>query len=470
MGLGDLFRSVNYTATDTVTGITENFVIDGGIVPDWSYGAYDGAMSLPGAWRAATLISDLVGQLPWHGYRDRAGKSAEKLSPTPTLLEYPAGTNDTAMTVYSSLALDLVWHGNAIAIVASRGRDGWPTGIQPVQAEMVRARRTTQADGFIGVPRGSVVYEIGSEVFAPYDVIHIKGPCRPGALRGLSVLENHLNKTLKLADEQSRQAQNLGSSGVPTGLLKSSDPEFDEKDARELSASWHFGQRDRKVAVLNSTTDFVPIAWTPEQTQLLEARKFSLHEIALIFGLAPSWLGVGDTTMTYSNLETEWANLVRATLASHVVRMEQALSAHLPRGTWAKANLDGLLRGTTQDRYTAYGRALAGGWMTRNEVRQLEDMPPLPGGDELPTEAPTFSEEGTRSLLDLKKYWIFGEGRAKWDSSPEPLPTLYGFLLKYMTPVKARAAALSWFEIAKGRNPVAADGQIPFSPGDSGED
>jgi HK97 family phage portal protein len=469
MGLLAL-RSVNYTATDTVTGRTENFVIDGGLVPDWSYGAYEGGMGIASAWRATTLISDLVGQLPWHGYRERVGKPDEKLDPTPSLLQYPAGQSDTAMTVFSSLALDLLWHGNAIALVASRGRDGWPTAIQPVRAEYVRARRTGQADGFIGVPEGTVVYEIGSQVYAPYDVIHIKGPSRPGDLRGLSVVETHLNKTLKLADELSRQARQVGNAGVPTGILKSTDEEFDEDDARDLKSMWLRNQRERTIAVLNATTDFTPLAWTPEQTQLLEARKLAHQEVAMLFGLPMSWLGVGDTTMTYTNVETEWTNLVRGTLQAHVSRIEQAFTAHLPRGLKAKANLDSLLRGTTNDRYEAYGRALAGGWMTRNEVRRLEDMPPLPGGDELPTEPPTFSEDGTRSLLDLKKYWIFGEGRAKWDASPEPLPTLYGFLLKYMTPVKARAAALSWFEIAKGRNPVAADGQIPFSPGDSGED
>ena len=392
MGLADLFtRSTSYVATDTETGVSQTFYVDGNLAPDWSYGAYQGAMSLPGAWRASTLISDVLGSLPWAVYRERAGRK-EQL-PLPPVLERPCPP-DVAVTTFSSLVLDLIWHGNAIAVISSRGADGRPTSILPVPAEMVGIRRVEQADGYIGVPVGTVIYEIGQDVYASDDVIHVKGPARPGALRGLSVLENHLNKALLLADRLDEQARSVDTAAVPSGVLKSTDPAFNQADAREVAAGWRANQRTRSLQIVSATMEYTPVAWNPTEAQLLEARKFSLHDIALIFGLSPSWLGVssGDS-MTYATLETEATNLVRFSLAGHIARMEQAFSAALPRGTWASINLDGLMRADTTSRYNAHAVALASGFMSINEVRELEDLPPVEGGDEVGPKTPVVADD-----------------------------------------------------------------------------
>src|SRR5690606_14847170 len=136
-------------------------------------------------------------------------------------------------------------------------------------------------------------------------------------------------------------------------------------------------QRTRTIAVLNETTDFQPIAWNPTDMQLLEARKFALHEIALMFGLPLSFLGVEQASRTYTNTEQEGLSLVKYSLRGPLARFEQALSQHLPRGTWAKANLDAFLRSDTLTRYQAHAIALQAKFLTDDEVRALEDLPPL---------------------------------------------------------------------------------------------
>ena len=78
MGLGRLLtRSTRYTATDTVTGASATYVVVDGLAPDFvSPGTYRGVMSIPGAWRASVLLSDLLGQFPWDCYREYAGQPA----------------------------------------------------------------------------------------------------------------------------------------------------------------------------------------------------------------------------------------------------------------------------------------------------------------------------------------------------------------------------------------------------------
>lgn len=387
MGLGKLLRSMKYDVTNTVTGESDSFVIVDNIAPDWPHSTYRGGMNLPGAWRAANLIADLIGSVPWSAYRERGGDPVIKISPTPPLLAQPAPP-DTRMTTFSSWALDLLWHGNAIGIIASRNAEGWPTSVLPVPAEMVQARRVTDTK-YSPLPVGSIEYGIGSlKNMSPHDVIHIKGPCAPGSLRGMGVLEAHLN-TLSLGHEQIKQARSLSQNGVPTGLLKTLNPDATQVDATELKNVWLTAQRTRTVAVLNATTEFVPLSWNPEEMQLVDARKFTLHELGLIFGLPLSFLGVEQSNRTYTNVEQEAVNLIKFTLSGHLARFEQTLALAFPHGSWVKANLDAVLRADTLTRYEAHKIGLDAGFLTLDEVRTIEDRAPLP---EKPVETDPFKE------------------------------------------------------------------------------
>lgn len=376
MGLGSLFhRDTQYVVTDTSTGASETFLIVDDLAPDWSNGEYQGGMSIPGAWRASLLLSDLLGSVPWHAYRERGGRPAERLFPNPPLLEQPHPPDPRVVTL-SSMALDLIWSGNAIALIAARDRAGWPTAILPVPAELVHVKRAREGDE-TRLNAGTIGYQVGTSWYPAADVIHVKGPCRPGSLRGMGVLEAHLNKSLTLADEQARQARGVGTSGVPTGVLKSSDPDMEQGDATDLKAAWTTAQRTRTVAVLNATTDYVPIAWNPSETQLLDARRFSLLELALIFGLPASFLGADAGSRTYSNIEQEGLNLVKFSLAGHLARFEQTFTLAMPRGTWAQANLDAILRADTLTRFQSHEIGIRAGFLTDDEARGLENRPPL---------------------------------------------------------------------------------------------
>jgi HK97 family phage portal protein len=395
MGLGRILTRQARTPVETRNaGANFEVIIDGNPVNS-PLQLYRGGMQIPGAWRAALLISDLLGAVPWGAYRQRAGNPIEQLDPIPPLLEQPSPP-DTRVTTFSSFALDLVWNGNAVGIVAARNSDGWPTATLPVPAEQVGVRRVTP-NMYSPLPVGAIEYKVGGQSFGSDEVIHIKGPCPPGGLRGFGVLEAHMNGagTLDLAAEQSRQARNIAQSGVPTGKLKVSNPDATEADLKAAKDKWVQNQRDRTVAVLNAVTDFEPLAWNPEEMQLVEARKFSLHEIALVFGLPLSFLGADQSSRTYSNIEQEAINLLKFTLGGHLARFEQTLSLAFPRDTWVKANLDSVLRADTLSRYQAHQIGLTAGFLTLDEVRELEDRPPMPEPPPEPDDTDNEQEEPT---------------------------------------------------------------------------
>lgn len=383
MGLGRLLtRSTRYTATDTVTGASQTFTIIDNLGPDFvNPGTYRGALAIPGAWRASVMLSDLLGQIPWDAYREYAGEPEEKIYPTPPLLEQPAPP-DTRMTTFSSLGLDLIFHGNGVGVVAARNYAGWPTAMLPVPAQMCGVRRVTKYMDS-PLPVGALEYSIGSMTLGSQDIIHIKGPCEPGAVRGMGVLEAHLT-TFNLAQEQSRQARSLSNHGVPTGVLKSDNPDLTDAEAADMKAQWLANQSSRSIAVLNASTTFEPLSWNPEELQLVEARKMTLTELELVFGLPVGWLGGQTSSRTYANIEQDVANLLKFSLAGHLARFEQTLTLAFPRGTCARGNVDAVLRSDTKTRYEAHEIALRNGFLTRDEVRELEHRPPLPEKPDIP--------------------------------------------------------------------------------------
>lgn len=377
-GLGGLFtRQSTEQPAEHARTITEFAIIDGQQVfgSEMGSNSYRGAMGIPGAWRAAVMLSDLLGLVPWDAYRERAGNPIEKLTPTPLLLEQP-NPPDTRMTTFSSWGLDLIFDGNAVGVIAARNAFGWPTAAIAVPAAWVGVRRV---DDWASspLPVGTLEYKIGSRSYGAHEIIHIKGPCAPGSLRGMGVLEAHMS-TLELADEQNRQARSISQHGVPTGVLESENPDLTEPEAQKLKTAWLASQRDRTIAVTNATTKFKPLAWNPRDSQMVEARTFTLTELELIFGLPVGWLGGMNSARQYSNIEQDAVNLLKFSLGGHLARFEQTLSLHFPRGTRAKANLDVVLRPDTLTRYQAHQIAIGSGFGTIDERRALEDLPPLP--------------------------------------------------------------------------------------------
>jgi HK97 family phage portal protein len=143
-----------------------------------------------------------------------------------------------------------------------------------------------------------------------------------------------------------------------------------------------------KVAVLEEGMKYTPISISPEQAQFLETRKFQINEIARIFRVPPHMVGDLEKS-SFSNIEQQSLEFVKYTLDPWVVRWEQSiqrtlLSPEEKKRYFVKFNLEGLLRGDYQSRMNGYATARQNGWMSANDIRELENLDRIPaeeGGD-----------------------------------------------------------------------------------------
>jgi HK97 family phage portal protein len=136
--------------------------------------------------------------------------------------------------------------------------------------------------------------------------------------------------------------------------------------------------------------EFKEITMSAEDSQLIETRKFQVTDIARIFGLPPHMIGAQEASTSWgTGIEQQSIGFVQYTLKPHLTRIEQEVNRKLFRSPeyFAEFNVSGLLRGDIKGRNEAYKIALGGnqqpGYMTVNEVRALENLPPIEGGNEL---------------------------------------------------------------------------------------
>ena len=133
---------------------------------------------------------------------------------------------------------------------------------------------------------------------------------------------------------------------------------------------------------------YKPISISPEQAQFLETRKFQIDEIARIFRVPPHMVGDLDKS-SFSNIEQQSLEFVKYTLSPWITRWEQAIHRALllpdeKKRLFARFNVEGLLRGDYQSRMNGYAVARQNGWMSANDIRELENLDRIPvedGGD-----------------------------------------------------------------------------------------
>lgn len=153
------------------------------------------------------------------------------------------------------------------------------------------------------------------------------------------------------------------------------------------------GINRHKPFIIDSGFEWTPQSMTGVDAEHLETRKFQIEEICRAFRVFPAMVGHAGQAMTFASAEQIFLAHVIHTLQPWIVRIEQSIDNDLLNADgdevyFAKFNMNSLLRGAAKDRGEFYAKALGSGgspaWITPNEIRSLEDMNPITGGDELP--------------------------------------------------------------------------------------
>lgn len=319
------------------------------------------------------LICSLGSELPVNVYRGE-GSERVKLTTPGYLLDIEGegrGSEDFLYQVLMSWAL----RGNLYADVLQRHRTGYITQMSAYHPDDVTARESG----------GKVTWFVkGTEIRDPWSFLHNRVMPVPGFLLGRSAITAHA-ATIGVSLAATRFGGQWFSDGAhPTALL-TTEASLTQKQAMTAKDRFLAVFRGRREPlVLGNGWDYKPLQINPEESQFLETQGYSEAQCARIFG--PGFAEIlGYQTggnLTYANIESRATHLLVFGMNKWLSRADRLLTAMLPKPQYARINRDAMLESTTLTRYAVHASALQNRWKVVNEVRSLEDMPPVAWGDE----------------------------------------------------------------------------------------
>ena len=350
------------------------------------------AMQMTAVYSCVRVLSEAVAGLPLHVYKYRSDGGKEKALNHPLyfLLHDEPNPEMTSFVFRETLMTHLLLWGNAYAQIIRNGK-GEVVALYPLMPNRMTVDRDENRRLYYKYYRGndeairSKEYEI---ILSPYDVLHIPGLGLDGRV-GYSPIAMAKNAIgLAIATEE-YGAKFFANGAAPSGVLEHSGTLKNPDKVRESwNATFGGSHNANKVAVLEEGMKYTPISISPEQAQFLETRKFQINEIARIFRVPPHMVGDLEKS-SFSNIEQQSLEFVKYTLEPWLVRWEQSMVRSLltpseKREYFIKFNVDGLLRGDYASRMSGYATARQNGWMSANDIRELENLDRIPaeeGGD-----------------------------------------------------------------------------------------
>lgn len=344
------------------------------------------ALNYSPVFQAVRIISETVATLPIHVYRrDQDGRRRQDDLIVADLLRWEPNPEMTAVQFREAWVAHAISWGNGFAEIE---RDGLGRAI----------RLWLLPPSSVTVSRdlaGNIIYQYreqtGPVITLPQnDVLHLAGPGFDG-LVGYSVIQKAREGIgLALAAEQFGSAL-FGTGARPSGILEHPGRLSDDARAR-LRGDWerlHAGiDNAHRVAVLEEGLKWTQTSIPPDDAQFLQTRNFQIEEIARWFNIPVSKLRVKDGG-SYASLEQENSAFLSECLRPWLVRIEQEVRKKLllpeSAALYCEHNVDGLLRTDLQSRYSAYSVGRNWGWLSVNEVRALEQLEPIQGGDQYMT-------------------------------------------------------------------------------------
>lgn len=363
----------------------------------------DSAMRVAALWSSADLIASIVSTMPVGTF---AGSTSAPVSPSPSLVASPSLVVTRREWTYQAV-MSLLLRGNAYGLIVERDAQLRPQAVEWLDPATVTVTQSSS----IARP----TYSIGGQPIPRDDMIHMRGFLRPGSAIGLSLIEYH-RETLGISAAALKHGGKwYGSGAHPTAMLFNTEKTITSEQATTVKARFMESLRGkREPIVLGKDWKYEQIQSSAADSLFLDAMGYTDAQIARLFGPAVAEVLGYETggSMTYSNREQRTLDLLAFSIQKWLVRLEDAITGMLPQPQYVKYNASSLLRADTLTRYQTHKLAREIGLNNVDELRELEDEPPLSNGqgtDYTPLNAPKGND--ARAVAEMIQKIYLGVGK-----------------------------------------------------------
>jgi len=338
----------------------------------------DNALTFSAVYAAVRIISETIASIPLNVYvYDGETRVIAREHPIQKLLAHTPNTVSSSFTFRESMAANLVLHGNAYAKIEFNAA-GRPISLTPLNPMLVEVK----------IVDGEKVYVFNEKkTYLDYEVVHVVGLSFNG-LTGKSPL-TVAREAVAIGLAAQEYGARFYSNGANTGGIITAPGRLSIDAINRLKQSWNRANgglsNSHGTAILEEGMKYEKIGLDPEAAQFLQSRKFQVNEIARIFRIPPSYLADLENSSTRANVEQQAIQFVRDCVTPYVRRFEVEFNRKLFRedepNYYAYFTMEGLMRGDLQGRYQAYATARQWGWLSVNDIRDLENLNPVEGGN-----------------------------------------------------------------------------------------
>lgn len=352
------------------------------LVPEISNIGVDGALQIATVWSCIDRRATTVASLPFFAYEQKNGqKVLARGSRLYELLHESPNSRMTPFEFWRAMMMNHDLRGNAYARIERDGKGEavsmWPMPADQVETEVLDSGRMVYK------------YQLGNDIaiLDESNVLHLKN--LGNGTVGLSKLDFMRSTTDESAKAQQTASKIFGNGGKPTGVLML-DRVLNKEQRKALQD--RFGEMQEgntsRLYVLEANMKYEQLSMSPEEQQLLETRNYGVEEICRWFDVPPVLVHHSNVTTWGSGIEQIVDGFYKLTIRPMLVSIEQATRKRVmtprQRATMsAEFALDALLRGNPTQRAELYAKNVQNGVMTRNECRQLENLPPMDGANDL---------------------------------------------------------------------------------------
>lgn len=341
----------------------------------------DKAMRLSAVWACVRLLSESVSTLPLKIYERQADGSRKPATnhPAYSVLCRRPNAEMTPSRFMLMVVASICLRGNAFVEKKYIGQK--LVSLVPLLPQNMVVKRLDS-----GALEYTYTESKAKRVIPVKNIMHIRGFGLDGVCGMMPMMTGRDVIGAALAVEQS--AAKIFENGIQSSGFLSADGALSEEQRerlRKYMQAFTSSKNAGKIMVLEGGMKYQGVTMNPEDAQMLESRSFSIEEICRWFRVPPFMVGHADKQSSWaSSVEGMNLQFLTNTLRPLLVNIEQEISRCLLDSDdelFAEFSVEGLLRADSAGRSAYYTTALQNGWMSRNDVRRLENLPPIEGGE-----------------------------------------------------------------------------------------